>query len=230
MRHRSLILLGLATLAFASSAAAQDTRPGIAVLPFMNGGSYGQEKENFEALQQGIPGMLISELSNNPAARLVERDKIQDILREQDLAKDGRIDAATAAKIGKLVQARYVITGTFTDLYGKFRMDIRIFDGETSVILKSFGSLGKREEMFKQLQSLAERLMAETQLPPLALEVSQAVKARNVPTEALTYYSRALLYQDRGDKAKAADFFSKAIDVFPGYAEAEAGLKKVRAS
>ena len=50
----------------ATPAGAQDTRPGIAVLPFDNGGSYGQDKENFEALQLGIPAMLISELSTNP--------------------------------------------------------------------------------------------------------------------------------------------------------------------
>ena len=57
--------------------------------------------------------------------------------------------------------------------------------------------------------------------------MSRAVRARNVPTEALTYYSRALLYQDRGDKAKATEFYRKAIDVFPDYAEANEGLKKI---
>lgn len=72
--------------------------------------------------------------------------------------------------------------------------------------------------------------MAETKLPPLSAEVSRAVKARNVPTEALTYYSRALLYQDRGDKTKAAEFFSKAVESFPDYAEAKAGLQRVRGS
>src|SRR5689334_24677995 len=53
----------------------QDSRPGIAVLPFDNSGSYGQDKENFDALQKGIAGMLISELAANPAARVVERSE-----------------------------------------------------------------------------------------------------------------------------------------------------------
>jgi TolB-like protein len=230
MRCRSLLSLTLATLALAPALLAQDTRPGIAVLPFENGGSYGQDKENFEALQKGIPGMLISELGQNPAARVVDRDNIESLLKEQDLGKDGRVDAATAAKIGKLVGARYMITGTFTDLYGHFRADARIIDVETSEILKSVKTEGKREELFKLIQGLSEKLMAETKLPPLTPQVSQAVKARNVPTEALTYYSRALLYQDRGDKTKAAEFFRKAIDTFPNYAEAQEGLKKVSGS
>jgi tetratricopeptide (TPR) repeat protein len=120
-----------------------------------------------------------------------------------------------------------MITGTFVDLYGRFRTDARIIDVETSEIIKTVKSEGKREELFKLIQGLSEKLMAETKLPPLPSQVSQAVKARNVPTEALTYYSRALLYQDRGDKTKAAEFFRKATEIFPNYAEAQEGLKKL---
>lgn len=233
MQSRQLFALALAAL-LASPALpalqAQDSRPGIAVMPFENGGSYGQDKENFEALEKGIAGMLISELAQNPAARIVDRSSVQRLLDEQNLGKDGRADAATAAKIGKLVGARYMVMGSFVDLYGRFRIDARIVDVETSEILKVVRSdpkFEKREELFKLLQTVAERLMAETKLPALTAEMSRAVRARNVPTEALTYYSRALLYQDRGDKTKAAEFYKKAIDVFPDYAEANEGLKKI---
>jgi len=218
----------LSTLA--SSAAAQDTRPGIAVLPFENGGSYGQDKENFEALQKGIPAMLISELSKNPGARLVDRSQTQEILKEQDLGKEGRVDANTAAKVGKLVGARYVIMGSFIDFYGKFRVDARIVNVETSEIMKvvtNDPSLQKREDLFKIIQSVSDKIMTDTKLPPLPSDVAKASKSRVVPTEALTYYSRALLYQDRGDNAKAAEYYKRAIDVFPDYAEAQEGLKKV---
>ncbi len=230
MRNRLLCTMTLALTAVAGALAAQDTRPGLAILPFEDGGSYGQEKENFEALKRGIPAMLASELANNPNVRLVDREQIQRLLEEQNLGKEGRVDAATAAKIGKLVGARYMIAGTFTDFYGRFRVDARIINVETSEIIKTVRSdpkLEKREELFRSIQSLAEKLMAETKLPPLPIEVSQRVKARNVPTEALTYYSRALLYQDRGDNAKAAEYFRKALDVFPEYAEANEGLKRI---
>ncbi len=230
MRRRALLALSLAAVAALSPLAGQDTRPGIAVLPFENGGSYGQDKENFEALQKGIPGMLISELAQNPAARVVDRDGIESMLAEQNLAKDGRVDAATAARIGKLVGARYMIMGSFVDLYGRFRMDARIVNVETSEIIKVVKSDGKREDLFKLIQTLAEKLMVETRLPSFPAELGAAVRQRNVPTAALTYYSRALLYQDRGEKEKAAEFFSKAIEAFPNYAEAQEGLRKVQGS
>lgn len=227
--RRAMTVLSLALLAGAPALLAQDatdSRPGIAVLPFENGGSYGQDKENFEALQRGIPGMLISELAQNPAARVVDRAEIQKLLGEQDLGEAGRVDAATAAKIGKLVGARYMIAGTFVDLYGRFRMDARIINVETSEILKVVKAEGKRDDLFRLIQTLSENLMKETKLPPLPAQVGQAVRARNIPTEALTYYSRALLYEDRGDKAKAAEYFSKATTVFPEYAEAQEGYRR----
>jgi TolB-like protein len=235
MRSQQLFALALSALLavpVAPALRAQDSRPGIAVMPFENGGSYGQDKENFEALEKGIAGMLVSELAQNPAARMVDRSSVQRLLDEQNLGKDGRADAATAAKIGKLVGARYMVMGSFVDLYGRFRVDARIVDVETSEILKVVRSdpkYEKREELFRLLQSVAERLMSETKLPALTAEMSRAVRARNVPTEALTYYSRALLYQDRGDKTKAAEYYRKALDVFPNYAEATEGLQKVGA-
>src|SRR2546426_10623717 len=71
----SLTLLGSIGHELGAQGRGQDTRPGIAVLPFDNSGSYGQDKENFDALQKGIAGMLISELAANPAARVVEREE-----------------------------------------------------------------------------------------------------------------------------------------------------------
>lgn len=232
MRRRSVLwaLTVVALAGLSPALAAQDTRPGIAVMPFTNGGSYGKDKEDFQALEKGLAGMLISELSQNPGARLVDREAIQKILDEQKLAKDGAVDAATAAKVGKLVGAKYMVLGGFTDFYGKFRIDARLVSVETSEILKVVRGdpkLEKREEVFRLVQSVAENLMKETKLPPLTEQQAKAVKARNVPTEALSYYSRALLYQDQGDKAKAADYFKKALAVFPEYTEAQEGLKKV---
>ena len=233
MRSRSLVTLSALAVGFALVAAparAQDTRPGIAVLPFDNSGSYGQDKENFDALQKGIAGMLISELAANPAARVVEREQIQSLLEEQNLGAGGRVDPQTAAKIGKLVGARYIITGTFVDFYGDFRVDLRLVNTETSEIIKVESDRMQRDHLFDIIRSLATRLMKDVNLPPLPKSVSDQRMSRQVPTEALTYYSRALLYQDRGQKDKAIDMYNKALAVFPDYAEAQTGLQRVKTS
>src|SRR5213078_4990344 len=128
----SLALLGSVGRELSAQGRGQDTRPGIAVLPFDNSGSYGQDKENFEALEKGIAGMMISELAANPSARVVERERIEKLVAEQNLGVSGKVTAETAAKVGKLVGARYVITGAFIDFYGDFRLDARMINVETS--------------------------------------------------------------------------------------------------
>ena len=227
-----LFKLSLLTMLAVGSAplAAQNTRPGIAVLPFENGGSYGKDREDFDALRKGLQGMIISSLAQNSAARLVDREQVQRILDEQGLAVAERVDATTAARVGKLVGARYMITGSFIDLYGDFRVDARIIDVETSEIIKVVRSdpkLHDRKDMFRMIESVAERIMADTKLPPLP--AGTAARA-TVPTEALAHYSRALLYEDRGDKTKAEEYYNKALTVFPSYAEAREGLRKIRGS
>jgi TolB-like protein len=208
----------------------QDTRPGIAVMPFDNSGSYGQDKENFDALQKGIAGMLISELAANPAARVVERAEIQKLLEEQNLGATGRVDPQTAAKVGKLVGARYVITGAFIDFYGDFRLDARIVNVETSEIVKVESDRMQRDHLFDIIRNVAARLMKDTNLPPLPKQASDQRMSRQIPTEALTFYSKALLYQDRGQKDKAVEMYQRALAVFPEYAEAQQGLERVKNS
>ena len=196
-------------------------------MPFDNGGSYGQDKENFDALQKGIAGMLISELAQNPAARVVEREDIQRLLDEQNLGSSGRVDPQTAAKVGKLVGARYVVLGTFLDFYGDFRVDARLVNVETSEIVKVESDRMQRDHLYDIIRTVASQLMKDASLPPLPKPASDQRMSRQVPTEALTYYSRALLYQDRGQREKAVDMYQRAIAVFPAYAEAAEGLKRL---
>ena len=208
----------------------QDTRPGIAVLPFTNGGSYGQGKEDFDALERGIAGMMISELSQNPAARVVERQEVQHLIDEQNLGAQGRVDPQTAAKVGKLVGARYVVLGTFIDFYGDFRVDVRLVNTETSEIVKTESERMQRDHMFDIIRNIAGRLMKDANLPALQRQASDQRMGRQIPTEALTYYSRALLYADHGQKDKAVEMFNRALEILPGYAEAQEGLQRVKSS
>ena len=226
----SLVLLAPLGAGLAAQGRGQDTRPGIAVLPFDNSGSYGQDKENFEALEKGIAGMMISELAANPSARVVEREQIEKLVAEQNLGSSGKVSPETAAKVGKLVGARYVITGAFIDFYGDFRLDARMINVETSEIVKVESDRMQRDHLFDIIRSLATRLMKDVNLPPLPKNVSDQRMSRQVPTEALTYYSRALLYQDRGQKDKAIDMYNRALAVFPEYAEAQTGLQRVKTS
>jgi len=232
MRARAVMtVLSLVPVLLGAQQRGQDTRPGIAVLPFNNGGSYGQSKEDFDALERGNAGMMISELAQNPAARLVEREQVQRLVDEQNLGAQGRVDPQSAAKVGKLVGARYIVLGTFIDFYSDFRVDVRLVNTETGEIVKTESDRMQREHLFDLIRNVATRLMKDANLPALQRGASNEQRMnRQVPTEALTYYSRALLYQDRGQKDKAVEMFNRALVIFPDYAEAQEGLQRAQRS
>lgn len=232
MRARAVMaVLSLVPVLLSAQQRGQDTRPGIAVFPFANGGSYGQSKEDFDALERGMAGMMISELTQNPAARLVEREQVQRLLDEQNLGAQGRVDPQTATKVGKVVGARYIILGNFIDFYGDFRVDVRLVNTETGEIVKTESDRQQREHLYDIVRNVAAKLMKDANLPALQRGASNEQRMnRQVPTEALTYYSRALLYQDRGQKDKAVEMFNRALVIFPDYAEAQDGLQKAQRS
>ena len=218
----------VATLTVASSVAAQSGAIAIAVLPFEDRGSYGQDKEVFRALELGIPAALAGELSRHPRVRLADRARLDQALKAQNLGPNARVDAATAAKAGSEAGARYAVTGNFADFYGKFRIDTRIVDVKSGQILKVVSNnepaLQDRAQLSRIIQTLAEKVLATAGLTPSG----GGSPGRLVPTEALTQYSLGLLYENQGDKTKAGEHYQRALTAFPDYAEAREGVQRLR--
>ena len=111
-------------------------------------------------LGEGMAEMLATALVETGKFKVLERQQIHDVLGEQDLGASGRVEPATAAKIGKILGARYLVYGTVNEFeyskgggvggvrIGGFRvganearahigMDVRIVDAVTSEILFS---------------------------------------------------------------------------------------------
>ncbi|MGD2136212.1 MAG: CsgG/HfaB family protein [Gemmatimonadales bacterium] len=231
MRWRSTMALALAAgLAAPSLVVAQDTRPGIAVMPFENGGSYGQDAEDFEALTIGIQQMLLTEFAVNDQLRVVERGRIKDLMAELERGAAGAVDANTAAQIGRLVGARYMVFGSFIDFYGDFRLNARVVNVETGEIVKVENARDQRENMFEIVVNLAQQLQRGLDLPQLSRQAMQERQQRSeeIPQEAVRLYTRALLYADRGDTERATELFSQVTRDFPQYTEAQEALRQLQ--
>jgi TolB-like protein len=205
----------------------QDTRPGIAVFPFTNGGSYGAAQEDLEALTVGLQQMLLTELGQNDAMRVVERGILRDLMAEQDLGASGRVDAQTAARLGRIVGARYAITGVFIDLNGDFRMDGRVIDVETTEILRTEQVRDDRENLYGMLVELAAEITDGLDLPPLPAQVREARAEREVSDRAITLYSRAQQYEDYGRKEQAIELYRQIAQEFPAMVEARERLDQL---
>jgi len=228
MQWRSLFALGMAAALAAQPAAAQDSRPGIGVLSFENGGSYGLESEDYDAFEIGLQQMLITELAINTDLRLVDRGRIQEVLAEIELGASGKVDANTAARIGKIVGAKYMILGGFIDWYSDLRFDARIVEVETSEIVQAKFVRGKRGDMFDMVVELADQVTRGAELAPLSQSLMNERKDIKLSEEAVRLYTKGVFYQDRGDNERAIELFSQVTREFPEYSPAQEALRQIQ--
>src|SRR5262245_31913652 len=90
MRLASWIAVLLGTSTTLAVAQTKDARPTVAVLYFTNGSL--QRNADYAALSKGIATILITDLASNSKVRVVEREQLQSVLEEQNLASAGRVD------------------------------------------------------------------------------------------------------------------------------------------
>ncbi len=218
----------LAALCAARPAMAQGGNVRFAVLAFENTGSYGQDKEVFEALELGLAAMIARAIDGHPGADVVQRAQLDEVMGKLNLGPAQRVDAASAAQIGKGTGARYTITGSFADFYGKFRINARLVNAESgeivTVVSNDDPKLQDRAQLAAIAQTVGEKITSAAGLAPYPAGSAPAA----IPTDAITAYSRGLLHESRGERAKASEFYQSALTAFPGFEEAAAGLKRVR--
>lgn len=217
----------LASAPLAAQDVVPDTRPGVAVLQFENGGSYGADRADMEPLTVGLQQMLLSELAQNSELRVVERQALRAILEEQDLGTSGRVDASTAVELGRLVQARYVVLGVFVDFFSDFRMDATLVDVETGEVVGAETVRDDRSNLYSLLVELAGKLTLRADLPPLPLELREARDSREIPAEAVILYSRAQTFADFGDEERAVALYRRIVTEFPEMTEAGEALRQL---
>lgn len=223
-----------ATLALlAGPALAQDDlRPTVAVLPFVNS-AIGAANAELAPLSKGIADLLITEMAQNPGIRLVERENIQKLLDEQNLARDGRIDDATAARVGKLLGARHMVTGSFvTDRSGTMVITLKSIDSETGRIEYTDLERGRTDNFLTLVSTVGQKANRGLKLPeltPAARQTSEArtEKQKKVSFQAVMLYSRAIAAQDAGNRQEALSLFQQTIDRFPDFDDAKSAKAKL---
>lgn len=109
----SVFLLGLLTLLPAS---AQEKRR-VAVLDF----GYATVRTNVQAIfgtdqdiGKGITDLLINQLVNDGTYRVIERQAIDKVMKEQNFSNTDRVDAGSAAKVGAVLGVNTIVIGDIT--------------------------------------------------------------------------------------------------------------------
>jgi len=183
----------------------------MAVLPFENNSV--TDPERYAPLSKGLSAMLITDLKNSSTSlQLIERDKIQALLKEIALGQSGSVDQSTAVRAGKILGAQSIVFGSFMVLGNQVRMDVRIIKVETSEVIMAESIVGDSGGLINLAMDLAGKIARSMKVgfkPP-------QVKSEGDINAAL-YFSKGLDALDKGDKKEARRLFSKAVELDPAY-------------
>lgn len=226
----SLLTLLVAPVAHAAEPA--KPRPTVAVLYF----DYDGTDEEITVLRKGLAQMLIVDLAQNKAVRVVEREKLQEVLDELNLGRSNRFDQASVAKVGKLLGAQYLVAGSILVTMNQFHLTARAIRVETRDVPLTFKTSGKPENFLDlegeiaeaMAKGLAKLVPAE---PTPASSSSKPAEARPAPkrptklaAQTAVKYARALDALDRKDPAAARKDLEAVIREQPDFALASAEL------
>ena len=183
----------------------------LAILPFENNSI--TDADRFAPLSKGLPAMITTDLNKNGAGlKLIERDKIQALLKEIAFGQTGSVDESQAVRVGKILGAQAIALGSFMVLGEKIRIDVRIIKVETSELVLAESIVGESDDFMSLEQDLANKI-ANSMKANLAPRKSPSKSG----IDAALYFSQGLNALDRGDKAKAKRLFAKSIELDPIY-------------
>ena len=169
----------------------------VAIIYFENS----SDDPSLNKLKKGLADMMITDLSNINMLNIVERDRLEAILKEQKLSKSSQVDPATASKVGKLLGAQVILTGGYFEMMGSLRIDARFIDVETGKILKSDGVDGDASSFFKIQKQLSWKIIKNLDTKITDKEKADLTKlenSKNISLEDTKIYSEALDLYDNG--------------------------------
>lgn len=208
------------TDAFTCSSASKPGVKTIAIMEFDNF-SVAKYQEELGPIGKGLADWFEHDFGKISSLIVVERDKINFVLKELKLQESGAVDRATAVKAGKLLGAQYMVFGSITQMDKKNTgMVVRVVSVETSEIVASVDRRGK-PNYSKMEQELVIELAGQLDIM-LSDDVKKLIKEGGTESmDATAFYSKGLEYSDRYDYKQAYEYYKKAYELDSSFTEAK---------
>ena len=113
----------------------------------------------FAWARKGLADMLITDLTQAPGLEVVQRERLEVVLREQSLQAAGRIEEKTAVRIGRLTGATVILLGSATRVGDTLRLDAHLLDVERGTVLGAASVDGRLDDILLLEKQLASRLL-----------------------------------------------------------------------
>lgn len=194
--RRVVVALMLSAQLLGARVEADERRPvTLLILSFDNA----TRESAYAALENGIPDLLSALLSAHAERfRLVERERLDSILREQSLSWQQYVEVHSLRQMGKLVQADYILRGSFTRVGTKLQVQALVYETETTQLVTSAESNGDTDDLVLICRQLADGMTrffsANTRKAP-AFPVDEDPEKTALMIDGLGYFYSGQLHK-----------------------------------
>lgn len=181
-------------------------------------------------LGYALADLLTTDLSRSSQLQLVERSRLGEVLRELDLARGGRVDSATAPRVGRLLRAQRLLVGSLDTLSGgELRMSVRIADVATGVVEQAIDARAPLTDILA-----AEKIVVFRLFDALGVILTPAERAlieirQTLSLDALKAFGRGVEADLLGRPGLADAEFQRALRADPSFRAAADRSAQVRA-
>ena len=205
---------------FAANAAAK--KKTVAVMEFDNGST----DPSFAPLGKGLAAMVTTDLSAVGQFTVVERSRLADIKAELKLGKSKAFNKKTTAKVGKLVGASHLVTGAFTVVGDRMRIDARMIAVRTGKIVASGEVSGEKDAFFELEKGLVKQMLKGAGIKLAPKERAQLAKLHTADFKAFKKFSEGLNHFDAKNYAKAVAAMKAASNIDSDFKLASISLER----
>ncbi len=207
-----VFVLGLALAAQASG------RPvGIAVVDFYN---LGQESSR-QWLGKALADLLITDLSNVDALRVLDREDLARYERELALEDTGLFDEATLVRLGRTAKVDKLLFGVYRVGPGpRLSIQVSLVDIASRRLQRRETVEGDLDQFFQLQKELARELIAKLGVSLSDKEIEALSELPTQSLDAAAHFYTAIDHYDRGELEYALAESRLAQRIDPGYTPA----------
>jgi tetratricopeptide (TPR) repeat protein len=172
-------------------------------------------------LQKGLTALVIADVSKVPDLKVVERDQMQALLDEMRMGSSGLVDPHTAVRVGHLLGAGRVVTGSYLDpSKDQMRIESTLLQSGTTAVSNqsASGPIVHFYDVEKQLSAAILKDLGHSEADLKSRGLWQAVQTPQTTNyNAFVAFSRGLDAKDKQDYAQARKFFQQALADDPSF-------------
>jgi TolB-like protein len=186
----------------------------IGVLPF----TFATSDSAIAPLSYGLADLLMTDLSRSAQLTVVDRLRLESVVREVRLASTGLVDSGSAPRAGRLMGARQLVLGGLaSEGGGGLLIDARVADVGSGRIRPALTARAPLASILDAEKALTLELFNDLGivLTPAEMAAVEQRPTKSIP--ALLAYSRAVRDEVNGDRDGAARQYRQAIALDPGF-------------